>query len=166
MKILAVIAGVLFIFLVIQDSFESVILPRRVSRRFRLSRFFYASTWMFWSLIARKMRPGNRREFYLSYYGPASLIILLVAWAVVLVFSLALIQWGLSDPLNAPEKLLSFWTYLYFSGTTFVTLGLGDVVPLTGLGQIPRYRRGGIGLWFSRTHYWICSNNLPGVFTA
>jgi len=148
MKILAVIAGVLFIFLVIQDSFESVVLPRRVSRRFRLSRYFYASTWMLWSSIARKMRPGNRREFYLSYYGPASLIILLVAWAAVLVFSLALIQWGLSDPLNAPEKQLSFWTYLYFSGTTFVTLGLGDVVPLTELGRFLAIAEAGMGFGF------------------
>lgn len=94
------------------------------------------------------MRPGNRREFYLSYYGPASLIILLVAWAAVLVFSLALIQWGLNDPLNAPEKQLSFWTYFYFSGTTFVTLGLGDVAPLTGLGRFLAIAEAGMGFGF------------------
>ena len=56
MKILAAIVGVILIFVVIQDSFESIVLPRRVSRRFRLSRMFYASTWMLWSSIGRKMR--------------------------------------------------------------------------------------------------------------
>src|SRR5260370_5122495 len=104
MKILAAIAGILLIITMLEDSFESIVLPRRVSRRFRLSRFFYASTWMLWSSIARKIRPGNRREFYLSYYGPASLLFMLVAWALVLFLSFALIQWGLSSPLNAPAK--------------------------------------------------------------
>ena len=80
MKVLAVISGVILIFVIMVDSFETIILPRRVSTRFRISRFFYASTWMLWSSIVRKMRPGNRREFYLSYYGPASLIVLLVFW--------------------------------------------------------------------------------------
>jgi len=144
-KILAIIIGVILIFLVIQDSFESIVLPRRVSRRFRLSRFFYTSTWMFWSSVARKMRPGNRREFYLSYYGPASLIFMLVAWELVLVLSFALIEWGLSSPLNAPEKDVTFGTYLYMSGTTFVTLGLGDVTPMSGLARFLVFAEAGFG---------------------
>src|SRR5215471_4679066 len=111
-KILAVIVGMILIILIIQDSFESIVLPRRVSRRFRLSRIFYPLTWMLWSSVARKMRPGNRREFYLSYYGPASLLLILVVWALILVLSFALIQWGLSLPLNVPEKDATFGTYL------------------------------------------------------
>jgi len=148
MKVLVVIFGVFLIFVIIQDSFETVVLPRRVSRRFRFSRIFYASTWMLWSSIARKMRPGNQREYYLSYYGPASLIVLLVFWAAVLFFGFALLQWGLSDPLTAPEKQLSFWTYLYLSGTTFVTLGYGDVTPLTVMGRFLAVAEAGIGFLF------------------
>src|SRR5712671_5011023 len=98
LKILAAIAGVILVFAIIQDSFETIVLPRRVSRRFRLSRWFYTSSWLLWASLARKMRPGNRREFYLSYYGPLSLIILLVAWAAVLVVAFALFQWGVSAP--------------------------------------------------------------------
>src|SRR5258708_19857620 len=112
LKILAVIAGVILVFAIIQDSFESIVLPRRVSRRFRLSRWFYSSTWMLWSAGARKMRPGNRREFYLSYYGPASLIFLLIAWAFVLILALALLHLGLSNPLNAPNNHQTFGTHL------------------------------------------------------
>ena len=145
MKILAVIVGVILIFLVIQDSFESIVLPRRVSRRFRLSRMFYTSTWMLWSSIGRKMHSGNRREFYLSYYGPLSLILMLIVWVVVLVLSFALIQWGLSSPLNAPEKDVTFGTYLYMSGTTFVTLGLGDVTPMSGLARFLVFAEAGFG---------------------
>src|SRR6266699_3450759 len=144
-KILAIIVGIVLIFLVIQDSFESIILPRRVSRRFRLSRLFYTSTWMLWSSIGRKMRPGNRREFYLSYYGPASLIFMLVVWALVLVLSFALIEWGLSSPLNVPEKDVTFGTYLYMSGTTFITLGLGDVTPMSGLARFLVFAEAALG---------------------
>jgi hypothetical protein len=134
-KILATVAGFILFFAILRDSFETIVLPRRVSRRFRLSRWFYLSTWTLWSTIARKIRPGNRREFYLSYYGPLSLLLLLVAWALVLILAYSLFQWGLSDPLQAPEKQQTFWTYLYMSGTTFVTLGYGDVVPLSLLGR-------------------------------
>jgi len=106
---------------------------------------FYASTWVLWSSIARKMRPGNRREFYLSYYGPASLIFMLVVWALVLVLSFALIEWGLSSPLNVPEKDVTFGTYLYMSGTTFITLGLGDVTPMSGLARFLVFAEAALG---------------------
>ena len=147
MKILVAIVGVILIFVVIQDSFESIVLPRRVSRRFRLSRMFYTSTWMLWSSIGRKMHSGNRREFYLSYYGPLSLILMLAVWALVLVLSFALIEWGLSSPLNVPEKDVTFGTYLYMSGTTFVTLGLGDVTPMSGLARFLVFAEAGFGFF-------------------
>ena len=149
MKILATVVVVIQILTILQDSFETIVLPRRVSRRFfRLSRLFYASTWVLWSSIARKMRPGNRREFYLSYYGPLSLLLLLIAWALVLVFSFALVQWGLSSPLNVPAKDVSFGTYLYLSGTTFVTLGLGDVAPMAGLSRFLVFGEAAMGFLF------------------
>src|SRR5579863_10292982 len=110
MRILAVVFGIILVIAILQDSFESIILPRRVSRRFRLSRLFYLSTWALWSSIARKMHPGNRREFYLSYYGPLSLILLLIVWAGVLLLAFASLQWGLNLPMHAPEKVASFGT--------------------------------------------------------
>ena len=148
MRILATIVGIILVIVILVDSFETIVLPRRVSRRFRLSRWFYTSSWLLWASLARKMRPGNRREFYLSYYGPLSLIILLVAWAAVLVVAFALFQWGVSAPLNAPEKQVTFGTYLYMSGTTFVTLGFGDVTPLTGLGRFLAVAEAGMGFLF------------------
>ena len=148
MEILAAIGGVILISGILTDSFESIVLPRRVSRRFRLSRFFYMVTWRAWSAIARKMRPGNRREYYLSYFGPLSLILLLIVWAAILVLAVALLQWGLNLPMNAPEKQATFGTYLYMSGTTFFTLGLGDVTPLTGLGRFLAIAEAGMGFGF------------------
>jgi len=50
--------------------------------------------------------------------------------------------------MNAPEKVLSFGTYLYMSGTTFITLGLGDVTPLTGMGRFLAVAEAGMGFLF------------------
>ena len=148
MNILAIIVGILFILTILQDSFETVVLPRRVTRRFRLSRLFYMTTWVLWSSVARKMRSGNRRDLYLSYFGPLSLLLLLVFWAAVLVLAFALLQWGLTSALQAPEKHATFGTYLYMSGTTFVTLGFGDVIPLFWLGRLLAVAEAGIGFLF------------------
>src|SRR2546421_8469456 len=148
MEILAVIVGIILIFGILIDSFESIVLPRRVSRRFRLSRFFYMTTWVLWSAIARKMRPGNRREYYLSYFGPLSLILLLVFWVAILVVAFALLQWGLGSPMHSPEKQMTLGTYLYMSGSTFITLGLGDVTPLTGLGRFLTVAEASMGFLF------------------
>ncbi|GER90921.1 hypothetical protein KDW_50830 [Dictyobacter vulcani] len=148
MRIIAVIIGLLLIIVVAQDGFESIILPRRVARKFRLTRLFYAASWVLWSGPARKMRAGNRRGQYLSYYGPLSLLLLLAVWASVFVLSFALIQWGLSSPLQSPDKEISFGTYVYMSGTTFVTLGLGDVIPLSSLARALVALEAGFGLAF------------------
>ena len=133
LSVIALIAGILLILLVLQDSFETIVLPRRVTRRFRLASLFYSSTWLLWSFIARKAtKPGNRREFFLSYFGPLSLILLLLLWAVILMVGFALIQFGLGSHIRALEKPITFLTDLYLSGTTFITLGMGDVIPMQG----------------------------------
>ena len=148
MRIVAIIVSIVLLFVVLQDSFESIVLPRRVSGRFKLSRMFYTSAWLLWSAPARKMRQGNRRELYLSYFGPLSLIILLVLWASALIFAFGLLQWGLHSAVNTPGPQVTFGTYLYLSGTTFITLGLGDVVPLTGLARFLTVMEAGTGFGF------------------
>ncbi|GCF08647.1 potassium channel family protein [Dictyobacter arantiisoli] len=148
MKIVAIIISIVLILFVLQDSFETIILPRRVTRRFKVSHLFYTSTWLLWSAPARKMRSGNRREVYLSYFGPLSLIVLLILWASVLVFSFGLLQWGLNSSITAPDKHITLASYLYLSGTTFITLGLGDVVPLTGSARLLTVLEAGMGFGF------------------
>src|SRR6266700_3829850 len=58
---------------VLRDAFETIILPRRVSRRFRITRLFYRGTWLPWRATARLL-PARRREPFLSVYGPLSLL--------------------------------------------------------------------------------------------
>jgi len=136
MRIFAVIFGIVLILLVALDAFETIVLPRRVTRRIRLARLFYRLTQVGWKSIGHLVRSSARRESFRGYLGPLSLLALLVFWAVLFVFGFGLLLWGLALPLNAPDKPISFFTSLYMSGTTFFTLGLGDVTPMPGAGRL------------------------------
>src|SRR6185436_3934774 len=127
-------AGALCIIVIIWDAFEAIVLPRRVTRRLRPTRMFYRVAWRVWSAVARWMRPGGRRETYLSFFGPLSLLVLLAAWAASLVVGFALVQTGLGASLNVPGGG-TFMDHLYLSGETFFTLGLGDIAPVSRLGR-------------------------------
>jgi len=148
MRIFVAIVGVLLIVAILQDAFETIILPRRISRAIRLTRLFYRGTWRMWAAIGRKLRSLNRKEYYLSLYGPLSLIVLLVIWAVVLIVGFALLQWGLGSALAAQDNVVNFGIDLYMSGTTFFTLGLGDVLPVSTIARVLTVAEAGTGLGF------------------
>jgi ion channel/transposase-like zinc ribbon protein len=61
---------------------------------------------------------------------------------------LALVQWGLGSPLQAPDETVGLRTHVYLSGTTFFTLGLGDVTPRTPLARLLTVSEAGIGFGF------------------
>jgi hypothetical protein len=123
--------GVALIVVVLWDVFETIVLPRRVTRRFRLTRFFYGSIWAPWSMIARRLRRSKRREIFLSVFGPLSLLGLLFLWAVTLVFGFASLQWAFGSHISLVNGPAGFFSDLYYSGTTFFTLGLGDISPIS-----------------------------------
>ena len=129
MQILAVIAGVACICIVLVDAFETIILPRRATGRFRLTRIFYIATWKPWRFFARRMRNPRKRETAFSFYGPLSLIVLLVVWAGTMVTGFGLMYFGLGSPFNDAAQKPGLLSDLYVSGTTLFTLGLGDVTP-------------------------------------
>jgi len=148
MRALALAAGVFLIVIVLWDAFESIVLPRRASFRLRLTRLFYRTTWPPFAAAGRRMRPGNPREAFLSVFGPLSLIFLLALWAVSLIFSFALIEWGLGSHISAPAGLSGFSADLYESGTTFFTLGLGDVTPTSTTARVLTTLEAGMGFAF------------------
>jgi hypothetical protein len=73
---------------------------------------------------------------------------LLVIWAWGLVLGFGLLQWA-AGPDQTPAGIsMSFWTYFYFSGTNFFTLGLGDISPYTVPARILTMIEAGLGLGF------------------
>src|ERR1051325_6890837 len=94
------IIGVLLIITVLWDVFETIVLPRRVTRRVRLTRLFYRFTWAPWWRISRTIRKKRRQEMALGIYGPLSLLALLTVWAVMVVVGFALIHFALGSGLG------------------------------------------------------------------
>src|SRR5262250_91727 len=87
-------AGVAIFVIVLWDAFESIILPRRVTRRFRLTRVFYKFSWNTWKLFTLLISSRKKRETLLSFFGPLSLLVLVGVWAVGLVLGFGLMQYG------------------------------------------------------------------------
>jgi hypothetical protein len=145
MIVFLTIAGIALILFVLWDAFEAVVLPRRVTRRFRLARFFYRSTWPPWRAVTKRIKARKRRESFASLYGPLSLLGLLSLWAFGLIFGYGLLNWAVANANPDSGASSSFQTNLYFSGTTFFTLGLGDVAPHTSLGRMLTVFEAGTG---------------------
>jgi len=148
MTILLGALGVALILIVLGDAFETVVLPRQVTRRISLARLFYQWTWFFWSTTIRSIFSRKRQEDFLSWYGPFSLVLLLVFWATGLIIGFGVVHWASGSIIKAPEGTASFGTYLYLSGTTFFTLGLGDVIPIYTFGRGLIALEAGIGFGF------------------
>ena len=148
MRILALIAGVGCLFIVLLDAFQTIILPRRASGRFRLTRIFYILTWGPWTFLARQLRSPRKRETAFSFYGPLSLILLLIVWAGAMVIGFGLIYYALGSPFADVMHRAGFVSDLYLSGTTIFTLGLGDVTPQTPWARAFVILEAGTGLGF------------------
>lgn len=136
----------LLILFILWDTFETVIMPRTVINRMRLTTAFYRFAWKAWGGVADRM--GSRRERLLSAFGPLSLILLLATWAVVLMMAFAMLHWAASSRFVSTERHVGFGTYVYVSGTTLFTLGLGDVTPVGGLARTITVFEAGLGLGF------------------
>jgi hypothetical protein len=142
------IAGIAVFLLVAWDAFEAIILPRRVTRKIRLTRFYYQFTWMTWKAVANVISSKKRREAFLGFYGPISLIFLIWVWAVGLVLSFGMMQYGAGSAINLTGSTPGIYTDLYLSGTTFFTLGLGDVVPRSPFARFLVVAESGFGFGF------------------
>jgi hypothetical protein len=168
MHSLTLIVGIVLFLAVVLDAFQTIILPRRPAGRFRITRIFYIATWVPWTAIAHRIRNDRAREQFYSIYGPLSLLLLLVVWALLLITGFALIYFALGTPFN--DNMMSqfrgmrfeIWTDLYVSGTTLFTLGLGDVVPRAPIARAIIVFESGVGLGLVA----LVVGYLPVLYTA
>jgi hypothetical protein len=157
--ILPAVAGVLIVIGILWEAFETVVLPRRVVRRFRFTVLFYRATWLPWKASARRFRNSRNRETFLSIYGPLSLLVLFIVWAGVLIFGFGLLYYSFSARESIP---VSPRTSIYLSGTTFFTLGIGDVTPHTTPERFLVVLESGVGFGFLA----LVLSYLPVIYQA
>ncbi|KAA6464902.1 two pore domain potassium channel family protein [Acidobacteria bacterium AB60] len=148
MQTLAMVAGIACIFIVLLDAFQTIILPRRAIGRVRLTRLFYIFTWPPWVFLANRLPQPRKRETAFSYYGPLSLILLLVVWAALILLGFGLLFYSLDKPMYDLRQRTGFWSDLYISGTAIFTLGPTDAGPLTGIARWIMVVEAGTGFGF------------------
>jgi hypothetical protein len=146
--IVGIVFGIAIIWVVLLDAFETVVLPRRVLRNFKLTAYFYRRIWVPWRRIASSITPTSRQQNFLGYFGPLSLILLLGFWASGLILGFALIQYGMGGHEQLSGERLNFGKLLYHSGETFFTLGYGDIVPTSGGARALSVFEAGMGFAF------------------
>jgi len=163
MHTFSAIAGVVLVVIILLDAFETVVLPRRVSRQhFRPSVRFYRNTWRAWARLAAHVSSPSRREAFLGYFGPLSLLALLGLWAAGLIFGFALLQFGTGEHLQLSGEPITFGRLLYHSGETFFTLGYGDITPISPASRLLAVLEAGMGFAFLGT----VIGYLPTIYSA
>jgi hypothetical protein len=153
-------AGIALVLIIVWDAFETILVPRRIGRRVRLTRYFYMLTWRAWRAVARRVRKSSRRESLLGFYGPLSLLLLLSCWAAGLIFAFGLLEFATRG--RSGSGPVDFGVQLYMSGETFFTLGFGDFTPTTGVGRLLAVLEAGLGFGFLGT----VIGYLPTMYAA
>jgi len=162
MHIFSAIAGIISILAILLDAFETVVLPRRVRRSFRITSWFYRRTWIPWRKPASRLQGQARRENFLGYFGPLSLIFLLVLWAAGLIFGFALLQYGAGEHFRLSDEPITFGVLVYHSGETFFTLGYGDIIPSSGVARALAVLEAGLGFGF----LGVVIGYLPTIYSS
>ncbi len=160
--IVAITSGVAIIWVVLLDAFETVVLPRRVMRNFKLTAYFYRRTWIPWRRIASHIRTTSRQQNFLGYFGPLSLILLLGFWAAGLILGFSLLQYGIGGHEQLSGEPLTFGKIIYHSGETFFTLGYGDIIPTSGAARALSVFEAGMGFAF----LGVVIGYIPVVYSA
>jgi Ion channel len=158
----AIVLGCVIVVAVLLDAFETVVLPRRVTRQFKLTAWFYRRTWIPWRNIAGHIRTFSRQQNFLGYFGPLSLILLLGFWAASLILSFALLQYGIGGHEQLGNEPITFGRILYHSGETFFTLGYGDIVPTSSWARVLSVLEAGMGFAF----LGVVIGYLPVVYAS
>jgi hypothetical protein len=127
-----VVAGAVVVALTAIDVVATLVTTRRLKRR-SPTQVFYRYTWSWWAALGRRIGDDDRRESFLSVYGPVSLLGLLFVWVVLFMIGWGLVWLGLRDHVHGVHDYLDA---IYFAGTTFFTVGFGDIVAYGPLARI------------------------------
>lgn len=145
---------------IVWDAIETVLVPRRIGRRFRITRGFYIVAWRSWRALVAPVQRAGRREAILGVFGPLSLVMLLGLWATVFIVAFALMGWAVQTRVEMAHRGLPL--LLYMSGETFFTLGYGDFTHASALGRFLSVLEGGLGFGFLGT----VVGYLPTMYSA
>lgn len=144
MNIIVGVAGIFLVLLTLRDVFVAAIVPRAATPLLRPSAFAFYLFWKLWKRVANTQSDPDRRETILSTFGPFGVIAILALWVALLIIGYGFIFFALRTQLQ-PHPI-SLWSAIYFAGTSFLTIGFGDIVGRSGATRFVSLLAGASGL--------------------
>lgn len=144
MQALELVVGGGIVLAVLFDIFQTVVLPRPTPAVFRPSSVIVGGLWLLTFRLALRLRDPGRRELVLGTFAPFAVVLLLVAWAVLLIGGYGIMLFVLRHGLQPVPD--GFGATLYFSGVALFTIGFGDYVPSSGAARVIVLMEAGTGL--------------------
>ncbi len=140
---LELILGLLVIGAVLNDVFQSVVVPRPVPGRLRIGRLLIVGSWRLWRYLADRPRRTDR-EHFLGIFAPLAVTSLLIVWILVLIIGFALAIHALREQVSPTPK--GFDEALYFAAESLLTIGFGDFVATQTASRLLATAAGAAGL--------------------
>jgi hypothetical protein len=137
-------AGLALVFWVLNDVFNTVILPRPSPARYRPAGLLTRWSWAFWRRYADASKTPERREQRLGMFAPLVVMVLLGLWIVLLIVGFSAMLLALGD--GVEPRLTSLGAAMYFAAISLLTIGYGDYVPVEIGSRLVAVAAGGVGL--------------------
>ena len=133
-EIIEFVAGAVVVFFVLNDVFQSVVVPRPSPwGGFRLTRLVIRGSWRVWRTLGLRGGP-EKRERMLGTFAPRVLIGLLLVWIVGLILGFGLMMYALRAQTH--PQLENLPMAMYYAGTSLLTIGYGDIVAQSALARL------------------------------
>jgi hypothetical protein len=123
---LELIVGVLLVLWVLNDVFESVVVPRPTPG-LRPTTILTRISWPRWRAIGLA-RSGDDRERFLGQYASLLLVTILVVWIAGLIVGYGLVLAALHSELKPEPQDIA--AAIYFAATSLLTIGFGDIIAM------------------------------------
>ncbi|HEY5256963.1 MAG TPA: potassium channel family protein [Candidatus Baltobacteraceae bacterium] len=144
LNVVALVVGLLLIWITLRDVFQSALVPRAAFSHWRVSMIQTRWLWRLWPPAAARYRDPLQREAVLATFAPFNMVLLLVTWVVVTGLGYGLIFYALREQLRPAD--IDFVSALYFAGASMLTIGYGDIVAITPLARFVAVVAGATGL--------------------
>jgi hypothetical protein len=132
--IIEFLAGLLVVFVILDDVFQSVVVPRPTPGGFRLTRLVIRGSWRAWRAFGLRKNSADLRERMLGTFAPGMLMVQLLIWIAGLILGFGLLLFALRTQLRPPLENLP--QALYYAGTSLLTIGYGDIVAHSALARL------------------------------
>jgi hypothetical protein len=137
------VLGLALVALVLFEAFETIVVPRRVRRQWRIAGTVARLTWPAYRATAAGIRDRQRRETLLAYYGPGSLLFTIALWFGLIILGYALALWAFASSVTGQEPSLG--NAAFAAASSVFTLGFGGASPGDTAGRGLAIAAGGTG---------------------